>query len=162
MLELHANMLAEVVRQLKASPAVAALVPEQVFGPDEADGASEWARCVVVRPGKVYGPPAGEVALIVQRDAKVEMRAENQELLNRLAVAVVRTLNGAEGGEKFQKAVHTHSGESGNGPHGTRTRTDVFGAYMIQPARAGETAAAAPPPAKLEPVAAPKKLKKGE
>lgn len=162
--KLHADALAEVVKRLRESPAVAALVPAQVFGPGDA-GAGEWARCVVVTPGRRYGGTPGTVALLVPRDAKVEMRAESRDVLNLLAVAVVRALNGAAGKGGFQHCIHTNSTPSQDGPGDPPayvSRADTFGLHAVQP-KAAPTAESAPPaPPKITPPAAPPRLKSEE
>jgi hypothetical protein len=161
---LHAEVLAAVVDRLRGHAAVSALVPEQVFGPgaDDLARAGEWARCVIVTPGRNYGT-RDNPKLLVQRDVWVEMRAENQEVLNLLAKTVVKALNGATGA-KFQHCVHTHSNPSVDGPGGAyASRKDVFGLHCKPPA--GAKQGAAPPPPKIEkkaPAANPPKLKKEE
>lgn len=160
---LHLQGLNAVARRLRESTGVAALCPEQVFGPDAESlaRAGEWGRCVLVTAGRKYGESPGAENLLVQRDARVEMRAESQDVLNMLANAVVKALNGRTDGV-VQHYIHSHSGESEDGPNGEgRSRTDKFAMHMVMVKQKG--AAAVPPPPKAEPkqpVAAPPKLVK--
>lgn len=114
---LHADALAEVIRQLRACAEVAVLVPEQVFGPDELTQAEEWGRCVVVTPGRNFGDapnsPAGP--LLPKRGAVVEIRAENGAALAMLASAVYGQLHGAAAKVGFQHCNATREGMTGDG-----------------------------------------------
>lgn len=165
---LHAAAIDALASKLKNSPAVTALVPEQVFGPTEQDAAKEWARCVLVTAGRRRDPAGNHAGrMLVQRDAKIEMRAENQAVLDMLASAVVRAINGAVGGSAFQHCVLTNTPPSEDGPGeppAYRVRVDTYGLHCVRPASAVEPAApAVPPPARVSlkaPVSAPPKLKK--
>lgn len=161
---LHARALAELVAKLRAAPGVAALVPEQVFGPDAESlaRAGEWARCVAVSAGNRHGAlRPGPVRLIVQRDAWVECRAESAEVRNMLAAAVVHALNGAGGGAAFQHCIHSTNFPMKDGPGDPPqyvSITHVFALHCVMPAGSGD-ATANTPPSKLTPPAAPPRLK---
>lgn len=162
---LHAAALAEVVAKLKAAPGVAALVPEQVFGPDAESlaHAGEWARCVTVSAGKRHGAQkAGAVALLVQRDAWIECRAESDVVRNMLASAVVHALNGCGGGKAFQHCIHSDNFPAKDGPGEPPQHvsiTHVFGLFCAMPKDPQVARATAAPPPKLTPPAAPPRLK---
>lgn len=152
----HRAALAEIAERLRGNRAVAALVPAQVFGPgaDDLARAGEWARCVLVTPGRNHGGGT-DPRLLVQRDAWIEMRAESQEVLDLLARAVVKALAGAVG-KTFQHCVHTHSNPAADGP-GYLSRKDVFGLHVRAPAGRAP-GAGAPPKIGTVPAAPPPKL----
>lgn len=118
---LHAKALAEVVKRLRESPAVAVLIqPEHVFGPDAESlaAAEEWARCVLVKAGRNHGaPPASAVKLAARRDALVEIRAENGYALEMLLGAADGALHGAVGrsGDGFQHSIREQDRLTGGG-----------------------------------------------
>lgn len=153
--KLHADALAEVAAKLRAHPAVKALVPDHVFGHDQQEDARQWARCVIVQPGKNYGfreQRKGQPALLCQRDALVIMRAENQAVLDMLAVAVVLCLNGEVSKVGFEQCIHTSSQDSADGPGNPpeyRERRDRYGLHIKQPKAEGEVQAIAPPPTRI-------------
>lgn len=161
--QLHAAALAELTDKIHAAPAVKALCPEQVFGPDDEAQAAEWSRCVVVRPGRNYGTQNKKRRLLVQRDAKVEFRAESLDVLNMLARAVVLAVNGAVGQAGFKQCVHTNSGPASN-EKGHWERTDVFGLHCVQAAEAEEVKAmeAVRPPTRVTGIPAANPPKKGD
>jgi hypothetical protein len=152
--------LEAVADRLRKSQAVAALVPDHVFGPDAASlaRAGEWARCVTVQAGKKYPSPPwkpGQPPLLCQRDALVTMRAESPEMLSLLAVAVVRALNGSESLPAYQHCVHTNNAAAADGPGEPPqyvARVDTFALHCKAP----DAPAPAPaPPAKVVAVPAP-------
>jgi hypothetical protein len=155
--KLHVDALAEVVAKLRAHPAVKALVPEQVFNGTIAEelaqttGDEPWTRCVLVLPGKNYGLREG-LQLLCQRDALVIMRAENQQMLDYLAVAVVRCLNSAVFPKlSAEPCVHTSSQDSQDGPGVPpiyRERRDRFALTCNQPEVEADEVKAVTPPTK--------------
>lgn len=162
--QVHSDALTMLASKLRNSPSVAALVPEQVFGPDAESlaRAGEWARAVLVSAGKNYGSQPrrpDQPPLLCQRDAKVELRAESPEVLSLLAVAVVRTLGGSTGGVAYQHCVHTHTSPAADGPGGEYVaRTDVFALHCVQPDLPAR-AVAPPPKVGKAPHAAPPRAK---
>lgn len=158
----HAEALREVIDRLRANSAVAALVPEHVFGPDQEAEANEWQRCVIVRFGRKFDPRPGAERknLLVQRDVKVECRGETRDVMGLLCTAAVKTLNGAVGSTGFKQAVHTDSGKPTD-ESGHWSRTDTFGLFVAK-ASSAETVVDLPPPQKKAVVAPPQKKNKPE
>lgn len=117
----HDRLCAEIVAGLKAHKGVAALVADRVYGPGDTVAGRP---CVVISKGKEYPGIAGQ---LMQYTVKAESRADSEQLLGALLVAVQLAINGLKRGEVFQCVL------SDTGPFdeegGVHSRKDSFGVF---------------------------------
>lgn len=119
---LHDRLLAVAVKKLKEHKGVSALAGVRVFGPDDTvDGLP----CVIVSKGKEHPGTPGQLR---QLNLKVESRAETEEELSPLLVAVQGCLNGIRQDGPLSQCVLMDTGPQDGGA-GFVSRVDRFGAF---------------------------------
>jgi hypothetical protein len=119
---LHDRLVSVAVAKLKAHKGVAAMAGGRVFTPDDTiDGLP----CVVVGKGKEHPGVPGQLR---QLNLKVESRAETDEELSPLLVAVQDALNGIRQDGPLSQCVLMDTGPNDGGP-GYVCRQDRFGAF---------------------------------